>query len=400
MIQRILALLSLLLCALPNPGADLRVEKTDLFTAGEAGYSLYRIPGIVVTPRGTVLAYCEARKRGGDWGRIDIALRRSVDGGRSWSKPEIIVEVKGDLPMNPLAAAQNLDKPGENTANNPVAIVDHETGAVHFLYCLEYMRLFYMRSEDEGQTWSKPVEITSSVEPFREVYDWKVIATGPGHGIQLRRGEKKGRLVVPVWLSTGTGGHAHRPSVVSTIHSDDHGATWHCGEIAVPNTPEFINPNETAVVQLADGTVMLNSRNESKSHRRLVTTSPDGATGWSTPAFDEELLEPICMAGMVRLPGSEATIAFSNPHNLDRADRREQPGGGRDRKNLSIKLSRDEGQTWPVNRVLEPAGSGYSDLAALDDVILCFYERGALKNPRASTGRLTVARIPLKSLEQ
>jgi sialidase-1 len=219
---------------------------------------------------------------------------------------------------------------------------------VHALFCLEYARCFYVRSDDDGLTWSKPVEITKAFDAFRSEFDWQVLATGPAHGIQLR----SGRLVVPVWLSTGTGGHAHRPSVTTTIYSDDSGATWHRGDIAVPTTPEWIDPNETVVVELADGRVMLNVRSWSKQHRRLVTTSPDGKA---------------------------------------------QPGLGRDRKNVSVKLSYDEGQTWPVNKSLETGFSGYSDLAVLPDgTILCFYERGSIdgKNNFA-TGRVTVARFNL-----
>ncbi len=376
------------------------VVKTDLFEAGKDGYKLYRIPGIVVTRRGTVLAYCEARKGdSGDWGTIDVLMRRSSDGGRSWLPRQQLVHLEGDLPINPVAAAQNLDKPGENTVNNPVAIVDHLTGAVHFLYCLEYMRCFYMRSDDEGVTWTEPIEITSTFERFRPKYAWQVIAAGPAHGIQLTRGSHQGRLVVPVWLSLGTGGHAHRPSVTATIYSDDHGQTWQCGEIAMPDTPEFVYPNETVVIQLADGQVMLNSRSESKSHRRLITTSADGATNWSPPRFDEALLEPICMAGLVRVReprGDQAgLIAFSNPHNLSRQDGQETPGKSRDRVNVSIKLSRDEGQTWFANRTLEKGFSGYSDLAALPDgTILCFYERGSTDGKSIyRTGLLTVARF-------
>lgn len=370
------------------------LEKVDLFEAGQEGYALYRIPGIVVTKRGTVLAYCEARKNDrGDWGPIDILIRRSSDGGKTWGPRQTIVHIEGELPINPLAAAQNLDRLGDNTANNPVAIIDHQTGAVHFLYCLEYMRCFYMRSDDDGLTWTEPIEITKTFDGFRSDYDWKVLATGPSHAIQLTHGSKRGRLVVPVWLSLGTGGHAHRPSVTSTIYSDDHGRTWQHGEIAIPDTNEFIYPNETVVVQLADGRVMLNSRSESKRHRRLITTSLDGATGWSQPRFDEQLLEPICMAGMVR--ARDGVIAFSNPHSLSRADGKETPGKNRDRKNVTIKLSDDEGQTWSASRTLEAGFSGYSDLAALaDGTLLCFYERGSTDGKNHyRTGRLTVARL-------
>lgn len=383
-----------------RPMAAAEVIKTDLFVAGQGGYKLYRIPGIVVTKRDVVLAYCEARKSdSGDWGPIDVLMRRSTDGGRTWLDPQQIVHVEGELPINPVAAAQKLDKPGDNTVNNPVAIVDHQTGSVHFLYCLEYMRCFYMRSDDDGATWTDPVEITGAFEQFRPEYDWKVLATGPAHGIQLTRGDYAGRLVVPVWLSLGTGGHAHRPSVTATIYSDDHGKTWKRGEIAAPDTEEFIYPNETVVVQTADGKVMLNVRSESKRHRRLTTVSPDGATAWSVPRFDEALWEPICMAGLVRVRepnGDEpGVIAFSNPHNLSRRDGKEVPGTSRDRINVTIKLSYDEGRTWPAQRSLEKGFSGYSDLAALSDgTILCFYERGSTDGKSIyRTGLLTVARF-------
>jgi sialidase-1 len=135
-----------------------------------------------------------------------------------------------------------------------------------------------------------------------------VLATGPGHGIQLRNG----RLVVPVWLSTGTGGHAHRPSVTATIYSDDRGKSWQRGAIAVPDTAEFVFPNETTAAQLSDGRVMLNVRSESKAHRRLVVTSPDGAMGWSAPRFEGALVEPICFGSLLSVGGRRLVIA--NPY--------------------------------------------------------------------------------------
>ena len=383
--------------------AEPKLEKIDLFEAERGGYALYRIPGVVVTAKGTVLAYCEARKSTrGDWGTIDILLKRSTDGGATWSEPRKIADVPGPKSKNPVAIAQKLATPNEVTYNNPVAIPSKD-GAVHLIFCLEYARCFAMRSVDDGLTFSDPVEITATFDQFRPEYDWKVLATGPGHGIQTR----SGRLIIPVWLSLGTGGHAHRPSVTSTIYSDDDGRTWRRGQIAVPNTEKWINPNETVVVELADGRVMLNVRSESQSHRRLVTVSPDGATQWSTPRFDEALLEPICMASIVRYSRQESEgtgknrILFANPHHLDRADGKSQPGAGRDRKNLAIKLSYDEGTTWPVHKSLEPGFfSGYSDMAVLPDgKILCFYERGATDGKTIyKTKLLTLARLNLEWL--
>ena len=153
-----------------------------------------------------------------------------------------------------------------------------------------------MRSDDDGETFTEPVEITPAFERFRPEYAWRVLATGPGHGIQL----SGGRLLVPVWLSTGTGGHAHRPSAVSVIYSDDHGKTWKRGDIVVAH-PNPVNPSETAAVELADGRVMLNIRHESEPHLRGVSVSRDGVTGWSPMRFDEALPEPVCFGSLVRL---------------------------------------------------------------------------------------------------
>ncbi|MBI5773233.1 MAG: exo-alpha-sialidase [Verrucomicrobia bacterium] len=393
------------------------LEKLDLFTVGDdPAFKVYHIPGIVVTARGTVLAWCEARKKGGDWDDIKILLRRSTDDGKTWSAPKSIADVPGPKTKNPFALRIKNVNTNDLTYNNPVLIADRD-GTVHMVFCLEYMRCFYQRSTDDGVSWGQPVEITATFEKFRnrqddtadtadgsaaarrrlQQYDWKVLATGPDHSIQLRTG----RLVVPVWLSTGTGGNAHRPSVTATIYSDDKGKTWHAGEIAVPNTDDWINPNETVAIELADGRLMLNVRNESKTHRRLVVTSKDGATGWSTPKFDDALLEPICMGGIVRYStekiGGRNRILFSNPHNLERADGKAEPGKNRDRKNVSVKISYDEGRTWAANKTVEAGWSAYSDLAVTKaGTILCFY--GRADKPNFAGDALRLARFNLEWL--
>ncbi|HVX64669.1 MAG TPA: sialidase family protein [Pirellulales bacterium] len=388
----LLMLAALLLTCLVGPlrADESSLEKIDLFKAGDLGYRLYHIPGIVVTAKGTVLAWCEARKHGSDWDQIDILLRRSVDDGRTWSEPRKIVDVPGPKQKNPAALALKSTDPKDVTYNNPVLIADRN-GAVHMLFCLEYMRCFYQRSNDDGQSWSQPVEITNTFESLRDRYDWKVLATGPNHSIQLTTG----RLVVPVWLSTGTGGNAHRPSVTATIFSDDGGQSWQAGEIAVPCTDEMVNPNETVAVQLADGRVMLNVRNESKAHRRIIVTSPDGASGWSRPRFQPELVEPICMGGIVRCQhAGKSLLLFSHPDNLTRADGKETPGKSRDRKNLAVHVSANDGESWPLSRVVEPGWSAYSDIAVTPrGTILCFYGRG--EKASFSGDRLTVARFDL-----
>ncbi len=355
------------------------ITKTDLFTVGDHGYNLFHIPGIAVTAKGTILACCEARRNAGrDWDDIDILLRRSTDDGVTWSKAEKIVEVEGPITKNPFALRLKHTDPKTVTYNNPVMIADRD-GTVHMLFCLEYMRCFYQKSEDDGIMWSKPVEITDTFEGFRENYDWKVLATGPNHSIQL----ENGRLLVPVWLSTGTGGNAHRPSVTATIFSDDAGNTWRAGEIAVPCTDEFVNPNETVAVQLSDGRVMLNVRNESEAHRRIVVTSPDGATRWSEPRFQKDLIEPICMGGLTRYDhDGKRLLLFTNP---------DTPKG---RLNVTVRVSEDEGASWPISRSIEPGFSAYSDLNVTPSgTILCFYGRSHEKN--FAGDRLTVARFTL-----
>ena len=342
------------------------LEFSEVFPSQSNGIERHRIPGVVVTTKGTVLAYCEARKSdSSDWGEIEINLRRSADGGRTWEAPRMIAHHGPRIEGNP---REKTGGEHEQTVNNPVAIVDRTTGAIEFVYCVNYARCFSMRSIDDGVTWSAPIEITSSFEPFRRSYDWKVIATGPGHGIQL----KSGRLVVPVWIAFGGVGD-HGPSAAGTIFSDDHGQTWCAGDIAVPNGREFTSPNETMLAELSDGRVMLVTRSNSAANRKIVTVGPDGAAGWDKPFFHDQLWAPRCMAGLVSYPSAPGTLLFSNPHTLPT-----EPGRIGARENLSIKLSRDDGRTWPVNKTLAAGPSAYSDLAVLPDgTFLCLYERSS-----------------------
>jgi sialidase-1 len=376
-------------------GGAAELEEGDLFPAGSYGYASYRIPGLVVTLRGTLLAYAEARRTGrGDWDAIDIVLRRSVDGGRSWSRQQVVAKVPGAR-RNPVAASQRpTDSPEDLTYNNPVAIADPQTGTVHLLFCLEYARCFAMQSEDDGQTFSPPRELTAAFEGFRSQLDWKVIATGPGHGIRLR----SGRLVVPVWLSPSTGRSAHHPSDNGIIFSDDDGKTWQAGPLVGRTGEVIIDPSEAAVAELADGRLYFNSRSESKSHRRMISDSRDGGMTWSTPRFDDALVEPICMASLVRLSLAprRSRLLFANPANLS-LDRGEAvPGRPRARRNLTIRLSYDEGLTWPVSRTLEPGLSGYSDLAVgADGMIYCLYEAVLPGADLFRQTTLRLARFPL-----
>ena len=364
-----LSLAALVLCT-PLFADEPKLTESEVFPAGMNGVALYRIPGVVVTLKGTVLAYCEARKNSrSDWGEIEVQLRRSTDGGKTWSEPKAIAHKGERFEGNP---RKKQGGETEQTVNNPVAIVDRQTGTIEFLYCINYARCFSMRSTDDGQTWSSPVEITSIFEPFRKHYDWKVIATGPGHGIQL----ESGRLVVPIWLAYGKTGD-HHPSASGTIYSDDHGKTWQAGEIAVPDEGDFGDPNETMITTLSDGRVMLVTRSVSKPNRKLITTSQDGASNWSKPFFHDQLWEPICMASITAHPSNPGTLIFSNPHtvSINKNTGKVNPAGRGKRQNLSIKLSSDDGKTWPISKTLQSGPSAYSDLAVLPNGdVLCLYE--------------------------
>lgn len=347
-------------------GTAAQFSETVLFEEDTDGFKLYRIPGIVVTSQGTVLAYCEARKfTEADRGEIEIHLRRSLDGGQTWLPAEQVAHHGTRLPRNPhmpeKKKSKNMGGPDEQTVNNPVAIVDR-SGAVHLLYCVEYMRCFAVRSDDDGVTWTQPVEITSAFEAFRKKVQWQVIATGPGHGIQMNNG----RLVAPFWMTDyeARGRLSHAAGV---IYSDDHGQSWQAGEIAVPKGGE---PN---IVQLSDGSVMVTSRNGDARNRRNFAISPNGVSNWSTPAFFNEILEPGCMAGVISIPGDGGSLRpwllYSAPYTTERAHR--------DRRNVTIYVSQDDGKTWPIRKQLYDGPSAYSDLAVLPDgKILCFYEKG------------------------
>jgi sialidase-1 len=370
--------------------------RADLFVSGTSGYAVYRIPGIVATPDGILLAYAEARKTGAsDWDGIDLVVRRSHDHGETWTPQQVVGKLRGPVAQNPAAASRG--RPADViTYNNPIVIAGRGKGVVHFLFCVEYQRAFYMRSGDSGRTFSAPVEITSTFDGFRPEYAWKVLATGPGHGIELRNG----RLIVPVWLSTSEGANAHRPSVVATVFSDDQGKTWRRGEIAVRHGGEVVNPSETAAEQMADGRVMLNVRSESSANRRIVVYSQDGASKWSAPRFQEELVEPVCFGSLVRYgraaKGGANRLLFVHPDNLVRSAGEAKPGQGRDRRNLTMHLSEDDGATWPARRVIDPGWAGYADITvAPDGSIFCLYERGEPDAKALRIAALTLVRFEL-----
>jgi Tol biopolymer transport system component len=360
--MRILApVLAALLLSAPAPAADRGPGAPDqqaLFTSGKGDYHTYRIPSLLVTAKGTLLAFCEGRKKGrGDSGAIDLLLRRSTDGGKTWGDVRVIWH------------------DGDNTCGNPCPVVDRKTGTVWLLMTHNLgtdteariidgtskgaRTVWITRSDDDGVTWAKPVEITRDVKKA----DWTWYATGPGIGIQT----KGGRLVVPCDnMVKGT-----KVRQAHVILSDDGGKTWKIGGVVGPDC------NESQVVELTDGSLMLNVRSYRGNHRRLVAVSKDGGETFSRPEEDKALVEPVCQASILRYPGAAGDVLFSNPASTKR-------------ERMTVRLSTDQGKTWAHSGVLHAGPSAYSCLAALPDgTIACLYERGD-KNPSET---ITLARF-------
>jgi sialidase-1 len=357
-----------------------------VFTAAKLGYDTTRIPALVRTGRGTLIAFCEGRSGpGGDWARINIIERRSQDDGKSWDDVQVVAKSTG------------------GPVSNATPIVRRD-GTVVLLFQRDYARCYICESKDDGASWSEPRDITGAFEQFRPEYPWKVLAPGPGHGIQLR----SGRLVVPIWLCNpggkGTPGGDHRPSVVATIYSDDGSATWQRGQIVIGTTPEHPNPSESAAVELSDGRVMLNIRTEATTHRRMTAVSPDGATGWSAPVFDEALYEPVCMASLLATVDPESgrrVMLFCNPDSPYKPQDLNTVHF-RSRENGVIRISYDDGKTWPTSRRIEAGPFSYSDLAAgPDGTVYCLYEAGVWSMARgaAQTTYVALAKFSLSWIE-
>jgi sialidase-1 len=327
-----------------------------IYTSGAGGYHTYRIPAIVVTAKGTVLAFAEGRRASaGDAGKIDLIVRRSTDSGDTWSEPQVVWT------------------DGDNTCGNPCPVLDRDTGTIWLPMTWnrgddhekdimagtshDTRRVFVTCSRDDGLTWETPRDVTSDTK----LPEWRWYATGPGGAIQLTRGPHAGRIVVPCDHSypdtNEYGSHV--------IVSDDNGATWRLGGVA-PNR----GVNECAVVELADGRLVLNMRNYDKSIKaRQVAFSDDGGTTWHDQRFDEALIEPVCQAAIDRLRWPEADVPgmllFSNPASPTK------------RVRMTVRGSFDDGRSWPVSLLLHEGPAAYSDLAMLaDGRIACLYEAG------------------------
>ena len=299
-----------------------------------------------------MLATTEARPgRGGDYDFNDVLMRRSTDGGKSFG---------------PAVKLVDHTTYGDGPASNFVIIPDRDSGRVVAVFCHDYARVFTIHSDDGGASWSEPVEITGVFEQFKSDYPWRVCATGPGHGTQLRNS----RMIIPVWLSDGSGKEfaggkhrGHRPSIVSLIYSDDRGKTWKRGSVCRHGdvVDPVVNPSETIAVELRwPRNVQYPQRKQ-----RAAAWSPSARTTPPTgrSRFDDALsrsawpAEPAELAG----GGQPSRILFANPDNLENT--LVKPGGNlaHDRKRLTVKMSCDERGRGRSRRCWKRA-SAYSDL--------------------------------------
>jgi sialidase-1 len=343
---------SLLLAALLGSMCSARAvaeepSTTLLFDSGKAGYARHRIPALLATPRGALLAFCEGRKGGrGLTGDIDIVLKRSGDSGKTWQSLQVVAD------------------DGPHTLGNPCPVFDRKDGTIWLALTRshgqdteeaitagtsrETTRVLLTSSRDEGKTWAPLRDISAvATKP-----GWTWYGTGPGIGVQL----KSGRLVIPSYHADA-GTQIYRSHM---LYSDDHGKTWQLGATVGENC------SECQVAEKADGSLVLNARTIKGKDRRTTALSRDGGQTWSATEYDANLYDSACQASLLRLAeaGEKSKSRWLITHPAG-------PG----RRDLTVRLSYDEARTWPVSKRLRPGDSQYSCLAPLaDGGIGCLYD--------------------------
>ncbi|MGW2316803.1 sialidase family protein [Streptomyces sp. CG4] len=336
-------------------------EVTVPFRAGHEGYAAFRIPAVVATGAGTLLAFCEGRSgSAADHGQIDIVLKRSTDGGRTWG---------------PLRIAANN---GDHLAGNPAPVV-LDTGRILLVHLraaasatedailrgqvedADGRRVWVQHSDDDGESWSAPREITAQVKQP----GWRWYATTPGHALQLG----SGRVLVPANHSlpptgTDTGTEPHYYSGHCLL-SDDRGESWYLGYVD-ENTDGYINVNETTAAELPDGRVYFNTRTDSRSPgNRADAHSTDGGRTLVRPFRPQAgLTAPVCQAAVLQLRDPDLLL-YSGP------------AAPASRALMTLRASTDGGTTWRTAYTVDGLPAAYSDLVRVDaDTVGLLYETG------------------------
>lgn len=337
------------------------LESHVLWEQGSGDYNNYRIPAVVVSTQGTVLAFCEGREAG-DAGDIDILLRRSEDNGKTWGDEMIVWDDE------------------QNTCGNPCPVVDDETGRIWLWLTwncgtdhetdIIHKRSKYPRkpylcySDDDGLTWSDPQDMSATCRDD----SWGWYATGPGFAIHLKNGNYKGRMVVPANHSyddpTGNIRKGPYGYGAHVLISDDNGKTWRMSEPIKPGC------NESQVTELSDGTLIMNMRSYNDKYCRAISYSKDGGETWSEIDHDYQLVESRCQASILNYGEYKGKTLhlFANPA---------VPKG---RSHMTIKISDDDCNSWKIDRLINANPSAYSCLVKLPKgKIGLFYETGVKK---------------------
>lgn len=353
------------------------------FTAGQDGYHTFRIPAVVRTGRGTLLAFAEGRvDSAGDSGNIDTVVKRSTDGGCTWGRIQVVEDAGPDTAGNPSPVVLRDGRIELLTTRNAGSVSQQQivTGQVT---PAQSRRPFAQYSTDDGRTWSTPKDITASVKKDT----WRWYATGPGHAVQLSHGPHAGRIVVPA-------NHTYAPPAGSKdtgaekqynaghdLYSDDNGATWRIG-FSNENPDGYINPNESTVTELPDGTLYFNTRNDSTApaHRADAWSTDGGVTLTQKYRPQGSIQTAICQGSVLQLSGRD-DVVFAGP--LSAAN---------DRVALTLRVSHDRGVSWQAGRSLTGLPAAYSDLVQPDAGSLgVLYETG----DASAYTRIEFRRVPV-----
>ncbi|NRB53623.1 MAG: exo-alpha-sialidase [Saprospiraceae bacterium] len=344
-------------------------KEMNLFKAGMEGYHSFRVPAIVSTRRGTLLAFCEGRKNSGeDYGDIDVVYKRSTNNGTSWSPLKVLFSVKGGTCGSPTAVADMINgricvimsyndrKYAERSMPPEYEAVD-EWGE---------RRVFLNWSDDDGLSWDNLQDLTKELLPRN--YTWDAI--GPGAGIQLRHGPKAGRLIIP--------------ALGRNLFSDNHGLTWQQQQIRS-------GTSEGTIMQLCNGDLLRNDRGDAGAfkarRRRQISISSNNGNSWSSWRSSNDLLDPLCQASLLRYNDSyPQRLLFLNPATT-------LPGLP-NRKKMSVKISYDDGITWPVERILDPNNGGYSSMAKTENGHIASLQEARENNNTAYTIKFRRFNLP------
>ena len=341
----------------------------------------YRIPSVLTTKEGTVLAFCERRLGLHDHAQNDLVVRRSADGGQSWGK-EIVVFEDGMNSINDPLTVQLADGrvmmmfarfPYGRHARNAGWIKMAENGyddpKVNVL-------TFVTFSDDDGKTWSKPKDISKSVKPEH----W-INANSPGAMIQIRRGQNKGRIVNGLWGTVPDAERKGRTWEIVVVYSDDLGTTWNRSDPL--KDPEKGFPNECQIAEAANGDLVLISRNQGGEAKRKKSISQDGGLTWSVIKTDESLPSVACMGSIVKGPkrGEGWDLYASFP-------------SAKGRKDGQIAISKDFGKSFEIQKIVK-GDFAYSATQVSPDgkSLLCFYETDGYKTIR-------LLEIPFEEIEK